>query len=91
MFDNSYNGWTNYETWCVHLWLTNDETLYHLAGALVSRERDDQDAATMLKAEVDQIVVSDQEGLLPGLVRDLLTAALDRVDWIAIVMALRDF
>ena len=24
MTKNEYNGWTNYETWSVHLWLTND-------------------------------------------------------------------
>ena len=24
----TYNGWTNYETWCVHLWLTNGEGSY---------------------------------------------------------------
>lgn len=26
-----YNGWTNYETWNVALWLQNDEAMYRLA------------------------------------------------------------
>ena len=29
--DTSYNGWTNYETWNVSLWLLNDEPLYRIA------------------------------------------------------------
>lgn len=29
--DISYNGWSNYETWNVALWLQNDEGLYNLA------------------------------------------------------------
>ena len=28
--DISYNGWENYETWNVALWLQNDEHLYHI-------------------------------------------------------------
>ena len=29
--DVSYNGWNNYETWNVALWINNTEGLYHLA------------------------------------------------------------
>jgi hypothetical protein len=29
--DISYNGWNNYETWNVALWINNTEGLYHMA------------------------------------------------------------
>ena len=29
--ENTYNGWTNYETWTVALWIGNDECLYNMA------------------------------------------------------------
>lgn len=28
MSDRSYNGWKNYETWVVNLWLTNEQYTY---------------------------------------------------------------
>ena len=31
VLDQSYNGWENYETWNVALWINNDEGFYTIA------------------------------------------------------------
>ncbi len=35
--DSSYNGWSNYETWVVNLWLGNDEGSYNACRSLAKR------------------------------------------------------
>ena len=77
----SYSGYKNYETWCISLWIWNDEGLYrywreqadtcNLADAL-------QEWATELMPE------------LQGFFSDLLTHALGMVYWDEIASELRD-
>lgn len=37
--ETPYNGWKNYETWNVALWLGNDEELYRIARRAASGTR----------------------------------------------------
>ena len=37
METQTYNGWTNYATWNVNLWLSNSEGMYHDVRRLARR------------------------------------------------------
>ena len=81
---DTYNGWTNWVTWNVHLWLTNEEPAYRLARrearVIVRDSRDPKDLRDF---------VADMYGLpTSGLAADLIGAELDDVDWDEIVAAL---
>jgi hypothetical protein len=78
MSDTTYNGWRNYETWCVGLWIDNDEGLYHERNDLV-RE------AAARGGDVAEACREWLVGLAPdlgaSLWSDLLNAAMSEVDW----------
>jgi hypothetical protein len=94
--EQGYNGWSNYETWCVNLWLSNDEGLYR---ETLERTRDAMDAAEA--EQIEHPYWSEEQCLRFGVAAalklwvcdelapdlgatfaaDLLNSALASVDW----------
>jgi hypothetical protein len=73
----TYNGWSNYETWCVNLWLTNEEVSSRELAAIVRDSKDLGLASQTIKEWVEE--------MLPDLgatfAADLLGAAVGAVNW----------
>ena len=87
--EQGHNGWKNYPTWNVNLWLSNDEGLYHQTVAMVSETRDHAKLVRVETADMLKSFVRDE--LAPELgasfAADLLGFALDQVDWFEIADA----
>lgn len=85
------NGWTNYETWAVNLWLTNDEESYNKAQRVVDESEDENEAAENLKEYIENLkrklyLFIDNANLFS----DLLNAAISEVNWHEIAQAFMD-
>lgn len=96
MTDNTYNGWSNYETWAVSLWLDNEEPSYrywreqaeyHHHAAPKCRQVNEgiwssSQAAKFRLADQLKLEVTDAAPLDgANLYTDLLNAALSEVNW----------
>ena len=74
---STYNGWTNYETWNVALWIDNEPGTYEEARDMARRARSAGDLATRVRAWVEDMAPD----LGASMFADLLGAALSEVDW----------
>lgn len=79
----TYNGYTNYETWLVQLWFSNDEScLLHWEEQAERAVRDSIDPAGSLARDMEEGVRDLMaESNLEGLLADLLSSAVSEVNW----------
>ena len=82
----AYNGWTNYETWCVNLWIDNEqadqEYWQEQAREVVDTCLPDsqvRELADLMEAIHDEAY--QETCTAPGMYGDLLRAALSEVNW----------
>ena len=87
MSDTTYNGWTNYETWNVKLWLDNEQSTYYdvtrHASDVYTEAMDMEEApdAYDLAAWLKDYVTDMAPELPASMFSDLLNAALSEVNW----------
>lgn len=90
--DKKYNGWTNYETWVVKLWMDNDEGSYRYWQETAEELWDDneRDSDEFCRAMADRLKdeheASSQDILVhahatSSVFSDLIGAALSEVNW----------
>ncbi len=82
----SHNGWSNYETWNVALWLGNERGSYDDMNDIIRRHPDDYKAGQALKGYVEEMAPD----LGASMFSDLLNAALSEVDWAEIAQNNRE-
>lgn len=95
--DTKYNGWTNYETWAVNLWMQNDQASQEYACELAKSRWAGTIAegahthSEMARYALAESLEEQHETDMPpdvGVYGDLLNAALQRVNWDEIANAL---
>ena len=88
--DTTYNGWRNYETWAVKLWLDNEEPSYNYWNERAKEVLRDPRKSDILTTEqtarydlADELKRAHEENAptIGGVFADLLNAALSEVDW----------
>ena len=94
--DTKYNGWTNYETWVVNLWIDNDEGTQEMVREQVAEVVENaepgeykwQTAEACAVRELSEWAkewhedrMNEERVTVTGVFADLLGAALSSVNW----------
>ena len=76
-----YNGWSNYETWCVNHWMNGDQGYYKQLCEIISSHSDLYDQAEAL----EDWIRFEYDGEYSSLWADLINNSLAEVNWYEII------
>ncbi len=77
----SYNGWSNYATWCCALWLDNDEGLYDQIQDNIESMQESDGREWRLENYIKDLVNELCPDLPLSMFSDLLNSALNEIDF----------
>lgn len=80
--DNSYNGWCNYETWSIALYIDNDEPTYNKARKIANSSYIEYEKMNQMKELVYNYLEFDSAN---NFQQQLLQSALENVDYKEII------
>lgn len=85
MADEKYNGFTNYETWALKLWIDNEEPNYKAwraeAREILADTPDKLQAVADLRDRLQEDTEAGAPEIPPSFYSDIMGAALGRVNW----------
>ena len=82
MKDDTYNGFSNWETWVVNLWMDNDSELYGHYGEMAHTEvSKDKERAVFKLSLILQAEFVEWMPEWEGVYMELLSGAMTKVNW----------
>jgi hypothetical protein len=80
--NTEYNGWTNYETWVVALWMNNSESNGYRSVLIADTKDLAKSKQISWLADALQVWVDEDKPLVnSSLYLDLINASLSKVNW----------
>lgn len=87
MEQKEYNGWHNYETWLVNLWLTNDSCSYDYWVEVTNESENIHELSERIKDEIEEFNPLNDKA---DLYADLMSAAISEVNFYEIAESFWD-
>lgn len=80
--ENKYNGWTNYETWSIALFIDNEQEWYNEVREMITKTIEDYDAMVLIKEFIEDNLITTE---LTPYQSQMISASLSEVNWKEIV------